>query len=91
MGLPSFLRAHFRLPCIAARHLGLKNLNGRALHPNALIAPQLCVLPVGWSWSLLLCQSVVRHAISAANIPTSLTFLGGLPAVVVKGGDVAVA
>eukprot|EP00959_Pyramimonas_sp_CCMP1952_P393335 8241340-Pyramimonas_sp.AAC.1 len=46
---------------------------------------------MGWSWSLLLCQSAVRHAISSANIPTSLTVLDGLPAVVVKGADVAVA
>ena len=51
MRLPEPLRQHFRLPYIAARHLGVACIDGVKIHSDELVAPQLTVLPIGWSWS----------------------------------------
>ena len=56
----------FCLPTIAAGVLGLTELDGILLEPSTLILPSLCVLPMGWSWSVLFCQSVVEKAIEDA-------------------------
>ena len=56
--IPSGLSEFFSLPGIRAGLLGLDSLDGCNLEPTDWIEPQLVVLPMGWSWALLLCQLV---------------------------------
>ena len=63
------LNEHFSLPTIRAKWLGLTSLEGHPVAPEELIFPRLTVLPVGWSWSLHLCQMVTAFALIRAGVP----------------------
>eukprot|EP00959_Pyramimonas_sp_CCMP1952_P129174 2701175-Pyramimonas_sp.AAC.1 len=71
----------FRLPAIAARHLGIVELDGLPVAPDEMISPCVCVLPMGWSWALHVCQSVLRHALVSEGVDATNTIEDGLPAV----------
>ena len=71
MGLPEALASRFRLPTISAGNLGLAHLDGLMLNASTHIMSQLAIIPMGWSWSLHLCQSVLNHAIQRAGVLSS--------------------
>eukprot|EP00435_Cladocopium_sp_Y103_P050327 s239_g15.t1 len=68
LGVPDDLAQLFTLPPIKARELGIGSINGQQLRPDDGLTPSLCVLPMGWSWALHLCQCVMSHAILSAGI-----------------------
>ena len=58
MGMPAELRRYFGLPAIAAKHLGVTEINGVKVLPTQLVRPRLAVLPMGWTWALHWCQII---------------------------------
>ena len=60
MLIPESLRALFTLPHVEARFLGTA-----AGDKKGLLVPRLCVLPIGWSWSLRYCQLIVESFVKA--------------------------
>ena len=58
--VPEGLSDMFTLPVIAAKHVGVSHVSsGSTLSPvlpSDRLLPSLKVLPMGWSWSLHLCQ-----------------------------------
>ena len=67
LGVPPELGRMFTLPSIEAKFLGFDTLHGEPLPPGARVLPFLTVLPMGWSWALHLCQSVIMNAIQASG------------------------
>ena len=85
MATPDSLSQYFTLPKIKARHLGTTQINGIAISPETEILPELLVLPMGWSWSLHMCQSVLNHALVRASFPASRQISdGSVSAVIVQ-------
>jgi len=81
MRLPAGMEHSFRLPGVAARHLGISSVSGVAAGPDVLITPCLAVLPMGWSWALHICQAVLRAAIAEAGFSTDQVVEDGRPGV----------
>jgi len=56
MGIPEWLSAYFALPCLSASEV--RSLGGFVgdVPQTTRFYPCLCVLPMGWSWSVYLCQ-----------------------------------
>eukprot|EP00971_Amphidinium_carterae_P288077 5718871-Amphidinium_carterae.1 len=59
MGVPDDLGRCFSLPTLAAHHIDPRIRAMYGLGENDRILPHLRVLPMGWSWSLHLCQNIV--------------------------------
>ena len=78
------------MPGIRAGQLGLDSLDGCDLDPADWIEPQLVVLPMGWSWALLLCQLVLGFAISLSGVAASQLVRDRAPGVVVQPGHPAI-
>ena len=55
---PQAVKSFFTLPGIRARYLGKCCLGSDVVDPDSIIVPRLRVLPMGWSWSLWICQMV---------------------------------
>ena len=53
----------FTLPSIRAKYLDASAFGGRAFAPDDVLLPCLRVLPMGWSWSLHLCQCLVASVV----------------------------
>ena len=58
---PKCVLPYFTLPHIRAKHLGCPIINGVRTHPDEWVTPRLNVLPMGWSWSLWFCQSIIEE------------------------------
>ena len=67
LGVPDDLAQMFTLPPIKAEYLGVDNPGGESWRRGQWITPYLTVLPMGWAWSLHLCQSVLMKAIKDAG------------------------
>ena len=68
LAVPPDLAEHFTLPVIKAGTLreyvsGLEHYT-----PDTQLLPYLTILPMGWSWALHFCQSVLMHAIRSSGI-----------------------
>ena len=59
---PAVAREYFTLPPIRARHLGKVRVDGQFLAGDVIVVPRLKVLPMGWSWSLWICQMCLVRA-----------------------------
>ena len=64
--LPSALRPYFTLPPIDGKCLdgcpGVEVQQGRRYYPR------LCVVPMGWSWALYVCQALHEHVVARAGL-----------------------
>ena len=72
MEIPDDLSDLFSLPSVPyglLRQHGLGNVmnDGHSINYHDLLVPCLKVLPMGWSWSLHLCQAVLCNAIRRAG------------------------
>ena len=67
LAIPTSLVHFFALPPMRAHHLGLRTVNGIEVSPSVDILPELLVLPMGWSWALHMCQSVLNNALRISN------------------------
>ena len=67
--VPPELREMFTLPAAQAGTLGILTIDGISVEPSTQILPYLTVLPMGWSWALHLCQTVLMHGIRSAGFP----------------------
>ena len=91
MGLPKAFSERLTLPVITAGQLGLSHVGEQAISSNVLIMPELCIIPMGWSWSLHMCQSVLNNAIEIAGVPAHRTILDGHSACVIEDRNETVA
>lgn len=66
LGLGS-LSDYFGLLPVRADSLGLTELDGMPLAPHDLVYPTLRALPMGFSWSLHLCQAAVEEVMRKAD------------------------
>ena len=72
LGVPDALGETFALPSISASDSRQFSLNGETLDPHELLLPVLTVLPMGWSWSVLFCQSVLEKVVEDCVSPDSI-------------------
>ena len=56
MGIPEWLSAYFALPCLSASEVRFLGGFVGDVPQTTRFYPCLCVLPMGWSWSVYLCQ-----------------------------------
>lgn len=70
LGVPDDLARMFTLPAVEVESFGIKSVDGIAVRPGQRFTPYLTVLPMGWSWALHLCQSVMNHAIEESGVPS---------------------
>ncbi|CAK0893446.1 unnamed protein product, partial [Prorocentrum cordatum] len=90
--LPDGLSSYFRLPALDASLLGITHLGGAQLARGARVQPCVCVLPMGWSHALALCQGVLRRALDTAGFTDGQCIEDGKAGVVVgEEGALAVA
>ncbi|CAK0904820.1 unnamed protein product, partial [Prorocentrum cordatum] len=90
--LPDGLSSYFRLPALDASLLGITRLGGAQLARGARVQPCVCVLPMGWSHALALCQGVLRRALGTAGFTEGQCIEDGKAGVVVgEEGALAVA
>eukprot|EP00969_Alexandrium_andersonii_P198609 8771454-Alexandrium_andersonii.AAC.1 len=67
---PPGLSEHFVLPRVQVRHLYSCGIQlPESLSGSQWASPVLCVLPMGVSWSLYICQAMVRQATIDAGVP----------------------
>ena len=64
MGIPEKLGDLFSLPPVRAKHVPGIKLSDALPDPNQILVPCLCVLPMGWSWSLHLCQKLIEGVVA---------------------------
>ena len=85
--LPDGLSSYFRLPAVDASLLGITHLDGAPLARGARVQPCVCVLPMGWSHALALCQGVLRRAMATAGFTVDQCVEDGKAGVVVDRED----
>ena len=85
--LPDGLSSYFRLPALDANLLGITHLDGVPLARGARVQPCVCVLPMGWSHALALCQGVLRRAMATAGFTVDQCVEDGKAGVVVDRED----
>lgn len=66
IAVPKGLSSYFSLPTIRASFAGISQLHGKRVDPDTVVLPTLRVLPMGWSWALHICQSVIQHQATLA-------------------------
>ena len=77
---------------MTAGELGVSTLDGVSIMPSEMLTRYLCILPMGFSWSLHFCQQVLMNGIKAANISNCQTICNKkLPVCLTKVSDVGVA
>lgn len=72
MAIPESLGSRFTLPTVRAAHVSRKHLLNLDVSDCEAAIPCLIVLPMGWSWSLHLCQSVVSHCMAQTLEPGAI-------------------
>ena len=91
LGIPLDLAERFTLPAISNKHIGFTHLHDTSVAPSEMLLPCLKVLPMGWSWSLYLCQQFTSTIVSR-HVPYDNMILDKKPGVVLsKPTDTAVA
>ena len=63
MLVPKGMEELFTLPTISNRLLNIKQIDGQPVPLDCILQPRVRVLPMGWNWSLLFCQSLMRRAL----------------------------
>lgn len=58
LGLPEPLRPLFGLRAVKACDFGVTEVGGKGVQWHETLYPQLCVVPMGFSWALYLCQTM---------------------------------
>ena len=90
LGVPDDLARMFTLPAVEVESFGIKSVDGIAVRPGQRCTPYLTVLPMGWSWALHLCQSVMNHAIVESGVPPHRIISDkGQPVKLSNPGDIA--
>ena len=75
LGIPFDLAERFSLPTISNKHVGNPNFDA-----DTILLPCLKVLPMGWSWSLYLCQGYTTNIV-ARHIDQSRMILERSPGI----------
>ena len=70
MRVPDDLSDMFSMPTIRAHYLGVTEPDGAPISPDEILMPCMCVLPMGWPWSLHYCQLVVKNVVEQALGPS---------------------
>ena len=65
--LPQEWQQYFGMRGIPARFLGVSEVNGVMVAPDTMIYPRLRVCPMGWSWAVFWCQTVVQRLVSTSK------------------------
>ena len=64
MEVPDELSDLFSLLFVRAGDVNASQIDGVEVSASTVLVPCLSVLPMGWSWSLSLCQQVVHHGMT---------------------------
>ena len=68
LAVPPDLSDYFSLGAVPAKLVGFPTrVDGSQPIAGEVLTPYLCVLPMGWSWSLGLCQSMLEGAVEKAG------------------------
>ncbi|CAK0845134.1 unnamed protein product, partial [Prorocentrum cordatum] len=67
----------FALPPIPAKHLAPYGVALDGVEGESLLLPQVVALPMGFSWALHLCQTVLEASLGRAGFPQSDLILDG--------------
>ncbi|CAK0808709.1 unnamed protein product [Prorocentrum cordatum] len=78
--LPEQLRPCFSLRPVRAGVLGIKEVGGVAVGASTKLYPRLGVVPMGWSWAMWWCQSVMERVAEAAGRGDDARLRDGRPA-----------
>ncbi|CAK0878156.1 unnamed protein product [Prorocentrum cordatum] len=78
--LPIELRRYFVMRPILAGSVGVSSLGGSQVAPAAKLFPRLKVVPMGWSWALWWCQSIMERIAEQSGCPESQRLHDGRPA-----------
>ncbi|CAK0878435.1 unnamed protein product, partial [Prorocentrum cordatum] len=78
--LPEQLRPCFSLRPVRAGALGIKEVGGVAVGASTKLYPRLRVAPMGWSWAMWWCQSVMERVAEAAGCGDDARLRDGRPA-----------
>ncbi|CAK0911875.1 unnamed protein product [Prorocentrum cordatum] len=78
--LPEQLRPCFSLRPARAGVLGIKEVGGVAVGASTKLYPRLRVVPMGWSWAMWWCQSVMERVAEAAGCGDDARLRDGRPA-----------
>ena len=84
--LPTELRQFFTLRPVTAGSVGVTSLGGQPVRPTARIFPRMRVVPMGWSWALWWCQSILERCADAAGAEPSEKLYDGSPPAPLVGG-----
>ena len=89
---PEQMAKWFTLDAVTAGEVSLSSLDGVGIPSDTLLTPYLCVLPMGFSWSLHFCQLALENAISKVK-HTGLQKISDkcMPVCLTKVDDVAAA
>ena len=63
LAVPEHLLEHFSLHCLDASHLAEFGIDLNFSGGDNMVLPLVTVLPMGWSWSVFFCQSVLEQSI----------------------------
>lgn len=90
--VPDDMARMFTLDAVRAGDFGITTVDGVAVEPSQLLTPYITVLPMGFSWSLHLCQSVLNNAIQKSGFNSSSIISDkGYPVTLRKVDDTAAA
>lgn len=84
MRLPEGMEEHFSLPAIDSSFLTGLGIDGLPAGPGVGLLPCVCVLPMGFTWALHLCQESLQHALRATGFSLSDQVLDGTPGVTLR-------
>ena len=83
--LPTELRRFFGFRRVKARHLGLDEVSGQTVAPDAWVYPRTVVVPMGFAWALWWCQRVNERICERSGLAAEHRVRGGFPT---PGGSV---
>ena len=75
---------HATLSSVRAGDVGISDLDGDENGANAIISPCLCVLPMGWTWALHICQCVMASVLGSCGFTGDACIVDGEPGRVVS-------
>ena len=77
--VPSGARKFLTLPAVKARWVGVDRVDGKRVEGEEWIVPELTVSPMGWSWSLWICQSLHEQLAREAGTDSNYCILDRKP------------
>ncbi|CAK0857930.1 unnamed protein product [Prorocentrum cordatum] len=78
--LPIELRRYFVMRPVLAGSVGVSSAGGCLVAPTAKLFPRLKVVPMGWSWALWWCQSIMERIAEQSGCPEPQRLHDGRPA-----------